>query len=87
MLSADLSGDSNANLYRPLQGYGDIVEATNNLYTNYNALQVSWIRHAGRYTIQSNYTWQKSMGIVSPTNDPFSLTANYGARPRIAETC
>ncbi len=41
-----------------------IVEATNNLYANYNALQVSWVRHAGRYTIQSNYTWQKSMGIV-----------------------
>jgi hypothetical protein len=79
MLSAADPATANANLYRPLQGYGDIVEATNNLYANYNALQVSWIRHAGRYTIQSNYTWQKSMGIISPTNDPFSLTANYGA--------
>jgi hypothetical protein len=79
MLSAPDPATANANNYRPLQGYGDIVEATNNLYANYNALQVSWIRHAGRYTIQSNYTWQKSMGIVSPTNDPFSLSANYGA--------
>ena len=79
MLSATDPATANANLYRPLQGYGDIVEATNNLYANYNALQVSWIRHAGRYTIQSNYTWQKSMGIISPTNDPFSLSANYGA--------
>ncbi len=59
---------ANANLYRPLQGYGDLIEATNNLYANYNALQVSWIRHAGRYTIQANYTWQKSMGIISPDN-------------------
>jgi Carboxypeptidase regulatory-like domain len=79
MLTAQNPATANANLYRPLQGYGDIVEATNNLYANYNALQVSWIRHAGRYTIQSNYTWQKSMGIISPTNDPFSLSANYGA--------
>jgi hypothetical protein len=79
MFSAADPATANANNYRPLQGYGDIVEATNNLYANYNALQVSWIRHAGRYTIQSNYTWQKSMGIISPTNDPFSLSANYGA--------
>jgi hypothetical protein len=78
MFSATNPATANANNYRPLQGYGDLVEATNNLYGNYNALQVSWIRHAGRYTIQSNYTWQKAMGIVSPTNNPFSLSANYG---------
>ena len=57
----------NGNNYRPLQGYGNVVQATNNLYLNYNALQVSWARHAGRYTIQANYTWQKAMGIVNPT--------------------
>ena len=61
-----------------MQGYGNLVQATNNLYANYNALQVSWARHAGRYTIQANYTWQKAMGIVNPTQDPFSLGANYG---------
>ena len=61
-----------------MQGYGNVVQATNNLYANYNGLQVSWARHAGRYTIQANYTWQKSMGIVNPTNDPYSLGANYG---------
>ena len=42
-------------------------------------MQVSWIRHAGRYTIQSNYTCQKAMGIVDPANDPYSINANYGA--------
>jgi hypothetical protein len=78
MLSASNPATANANLYRPLQGYGNVVEATNNLYANYNALQVSWARHAGRYTIQANYTWQKAMGIVNPTQNPFSLGANYG---------
>ncbi len=73
MLSASNPATANANNYRPLQGYGNIVEATNNLYSNYNALQVSWIRHSGRYVIQTNYTCQKSMGIVNPANDPFNL--------------
>ena len=80
MFSAINPSTANANNYRPLQGYGNLVQATNNLTANYNALQVSWARHAGKYTIQTNYTWQKSMGIVSPTNNPFSLHANYGAQ-------
>src|SRR6202012_1096165 len=40
MFSASNPGTANANNYRPLQGYGDINLATNNLYANYNALQV-----------------------------------------------
>jgi Carboxypeptidase regulatory-like domain len=87
MLTASNPGSANANLYRVLNdpvtgaGYGDLIVATNNLYANYNALQVSWLRHAGRYTIQANYTFQKSLGIVNPTVDPFNLSDNYGALP------
>jgi hypothetical protein len=80
LLSAPDPATANANNYRPLQGYGNLIQATNNLYANYNALQVSWARHAGRYTIQANYTWQKSMGIINPATDPYSLSANYGAQ-------
>jgi len=78
MLSATNPATANANSYRPYLGYGNVVQAANNITANYNALQVSWIRHAGKYTIQTNYTWQKSMGIVSPTQNPFNLQANYG---------
>jgi len=96
MLNASNPATVNPNLYRPLNnpatgaGYGDVNVATNNLYANYNALQVTWGRHAGRYTIQTNYSWQKAMGIISPGNpasagevtlNPFSVNANYGIQP------
>jgi hypothetical protein len=81
MLSASNPGTANSNLYRPLQGYGDLNLATNNLYSNYNALQVSWARHAGFYVIQANYTWQKALGIPNPTANPFNLASNYGILP------
>ena len=38
--------------------------ATNNLYSNYNALQVTWVRTKGRYVINMNYTYGKAMGIL-----------------------
>jgi len=81
MLTATNPGTADANKFRPLQGYGDLNEATNNLYANYNSMQLSWIRHAGRYTVQANYTYQKALGIVAPTYNPFNLASNYGILP------
>jgi hypothetical protein len=82
---------ANADHWRPLQGYGDLNEATNNAYANYNAMQITWGRHAGRYTMQANYTWQKALGIVlnnannqsngSISINPFNLRSNYGIQP------
>jgi hypothetical protein len=79
MFSASNPATADANKYRPVQGYGDVVVATNDIYQNYNAMQVSWARHAGKYVIQTNYTFQKALGIISPTLNPFNLKANYGA--------
>jgi hypothetical protein len=88
MLTASNPANANANLYRPLQGYSDLNEATNNLYGNYNSMQVTWMRHAGRYTIQANYTLQKALGIITSGNpngsvqiNPFNLRSNYGIQP------
>jgi Carboxypeptidase regulatory-like domain len=78
MFSATNPATANANSYRPLQGYGDLNIATNNIYQNYNAMQVSWARHAGKYVIQTNYTFQKAMGIISPTINPYNIKADYG---------
>ena len=75
------SGNGDTTTNRPFPGYGDINLATNNLYANYNAMQVSWARRGGNYTIQANYTWQKALGIVNPTVNPFDLHANYAALP------
>jgi hypothetical protein len=78
---------SNPKFYRRLNdpttgnGYGDLNLATNNLYSNYNALQVTWGRHVGRYVVQANYSLQKALGIVSSTLNPFNLHSNYGVQP------
>jgi Carboxypeptidase regulatory-like domain len=84
-------GNADPNQFRPLPGYGDLNQATNNAYANYNALQVTWGRHAGRYTMQANYTWQKALGILlnnantqsngSISINPFDLRSNYGIQP------
>jgi hypothetical protein len=81
---------ANADNYRPFRGYGDLNQQTNNLYSNYNALQVTWAHQASRATMQLNYTYGKALGIVSPGQptlgapaslDPFNLQNNYGVQP------
>ena len=70
-----------ANDFRPLKGFSDLGLATNGLYANYNSLQTTWIRNKGRYVINMNYTYGKSMGIVNPSLDSFNLSNNYGVQP------
>jgi hypothetical protein len=80
----------NANNFRPLQGFSGVALATNNLYANYNALQVTYARTKGRAVISANYTFAKALGILSPTLDSFNLRNDYGVqstnRPHIANT-
>ena len=82
--------NANPDKYRPLNtvdssgnvlGYGDLNLATHKLYANYNSLQVTWGRHAGRYTLQANYSLQKALGIISPDLNPLNLHTNYGVQP------
>jgi hypothetical protein len=80
----------NSNLFRPLQGYGQINLATNNLYANYNAMQATWVRSKGNYSINLNYTFGKALGVFGTQQnntgnnanlDPFNIQNNYGAVP------
>ncbi len=71
----------NANNFRPYFGYTDLPLATNNLYANYNSLQVTWVRTKGRYTINANYSYGKAMGIVNAALDQFNLQNDYGVQP------
>ena len=73
-------GDPNAKNpddFRPLAGFQDLRIATHGLYSNYHALQVSWLRTSGRYNLNLNYTYGKAMGIATNADD-FNIANNYG---------
>jgi len=70
----------NANLFRPLQGFAGLPLATNNLFYNYNSMQVKYLRTRGRTIINANYTFGKAMGIVSSTLDQFNINNDYGVQ-------
>ena len=67
-----------ANNFRPYLGYGDLPLATNDLYANYNGLQATFVRTKGRYTITSNYSFGKALGILSNGYDQYNLRNDYG---------
>jgi len=70
-----------ADNFRPLKGFSSLPLATNRAYANYNALQITWVRTKGRYTINMNYTHGKAMGIVNTNLDQYNLDNNYGVQP------
>jgi len=71
----------NGDQFRPLLGYSDEYEVTNNGWANYNALQVTWLRTKGRYDINLNYTYGRSMGLIG-FMDQYNLANNYGVMPQ-----
>lgn len=46
--------------------------------SNYNALQVAWVKQGHGLTFNLNYNYSKALGIVAATVDPFSVHGNYG---------
>jgi hypothetical protein len=46
-------------------------------YTNYNGLQVAWIKTTGRLNYNLNATWSKTLG-TSLQSNPFNINLNYG---------
>lgn len=82
MLSSNNGGvdpnDLTANNFRPMPLYSDLNLVDNVSYANYNALQVTWVRTKGKYTINLNYTYGKAMGIVG--GDPFHIADDYGVQ-------
>ena len=66
-------------LYGPYSTYQAINIAQHNITSNYNAMQVVWVRSKGRYDLSFNYTWSKSLGIVGLNQ--LDLKQDYGAQP------
>jgi hypothetical protein len=58
-------------------GTGTAVMAQSSGYTNYNGLQVAWLKSAGRLTYDFNFTWSKTLGTGLQAN-PYDIHANYG---------
>ncbi len=65
--------------YGPFPTYQAINVANHNLYSNYNSMQVSWVRQRGKYDISFNYTYSKALGIVGA--DFLNLKNDYGPEP------
>ncbi len=83
LLKAGAGNPNSANYdsFRPLAGFQDVNITTHGLYQNYNAFQATWIRTRGRYNLNFNYTYGKSLGIVNSGYDGFNLRNNYGLMP------
>jgi len=64
---------------------GTLKIINHQMYSNYNSMQVTWNKQAGRLTVLSNYTFSKALGIRgengSATGDPTVLANNYGTLP------
>lgn len=77
--------DPNADVYRKYHNYQSIKVINHEMYSNYNGLQMSWNKQAGRVNWLMNYTFSKSLGVRgesgAPAGDPTTLANNYGVLP------
>ena len=78
-----LTGTATGNSYSDYHPYG-YAYGTNSVYvnrglsyTNYNALQVAWIKTSGRLGYNLNATWSKTLGTGLQEN-PYDVRLNYG---------
>ena len=94
VLSVGYAGSAGRQLLRREVGPGSssvvqIAIATNHGSSDYNALQVLYLKQTGHLTYNLNYTFSKALGILgSAANfnftaaiDPFNLQSNYGPQP------
>jgi Carboxypeptidase regulatory-like domain len=58
-------------------GSNPIYMLTHGGYSNYNGLQLSWVKRSNHLTFNLNYAHSKALGTNLAIN-PFSLHANYG---------
>ena len=59
-------------------GTSQVVMHQSTFFSNYNALQTSWTKRAGRFVFDFNFTWQKQLGTAAFQINPFVTRANYG---------
>jgi hypothetical protein len=77
-------GSGDVDKYRPFTLYENLHASRHMYYSNYNSLQVSWVRQKGKYDISANYTYGKALGILSggvAQPDTFNINNDYGPQP------
>jgi hypothetical protein len=65
--------------YRPLglaYGTNGTFQLENDAYSNYNGLQVAWVKTTGHLTFNLNGSWSKALG-TTLQQDPFRQAGNY----------
>ncbi|HEY1803830.1 MAG TPA: carboxypeptidase-like regulatory domain-containing protein [Terracidiphilus sp.] len=65
--------------YHPLglaYGTNSTYQLENSAYSNYNGLQVSWVKTTGRLTFNLNGSWSKALG-TTIQQDPYTERGNY----------
>lgn len=79
-----LTGPNQYSDYAPLGKYygTNQVQVFNHVgYSNYNAVQISWVKRSDRLTYDLNYTRSKTLDTALQIN-PFVLGDNYGISPQ-----
>jgi Carboxypeptidase regulatory-like domain len=82
-LGTNLNGSPTGNQAADYHPYGyaygsaGVYKDESNNYSNYNGLQVAWLKQTGKLTYDFNFTWSKTLGTGLQAN-PFSVHANYG---------
>lgn len=77
------TGTMTGNTYADYHPYGyaygtnTAVMAQSIDYANYNGLQATWLKSAGRLTYDFNFTWSKALGTALQEN-PYNVNLNYG---------
>ncbi|MBV8630614.1 MAG: carboxypeptidase regulatory-like domain-containing protein [Silvibacterium sp.] len=70
---------------RPFNYYSSIKIINHKMYSNYNALQVTWNKQQGHFIFLTNYTFSKALGIRgengAPAGNPLNLKSDYGTLP------
>ncbi|HKE26250.1 MAG TPA: carboxypeptidase regulatory-like domain-containing protein [Bryobacteraceae bacterium] len=84
--ASSFQNNPNVTALRPYNLYGTIHQEIHQLYSNYNAFQVSWNKQAGHGRWLANYTFSKSLGIRGEggnggVGDPVNFNNNYGVLP------
>ena len=56
-------------------GTNQVIMHQSTFFSNYNALQTSWTKRAGKFVFDFNFTWQKQLGTAAFQVNPFVTRA------------